>query len=213
MPSVFLSYSKSDHLFAELVAGKFEEAEIELWRDTHELLAGTDWERTIESALEACDVVIVALSPNSANSGYVTYEWAYALGQGKQVIPMKIDECDVHPRLEKTQNLDFTRHRDYPWEILFERVKQIAKAKVQTTETGTPDTPLQQILYYLNKNGFRMASFERLKKHTSGNLQDQDFEDIISQNPTTLRKARLKGNKLGVARLETFEHSVTPDQS
>jgi hypothetical protein len=43
---------------------------------------------------------MVALSVNSAESSYVTFEWAYALGKGKVLIPLKLTECTVHPILE-----------------------------------------------------------------------------------------------------------------
>ena len=49
-----------------------------------------------------------ASSENSADSSYVTFEWAYGLGNGKTVVPVRLENCTVHPRLEPIQHLDFS---------------------------------------------------------------------------------------------------------
>ena len=81
MSTVFLSYSKKDYFFAELLEIKLFEAGITLWRDQGQLRAGMDWRQGLETGISACLAVVVALSANSAESSYVTFEWAYALGK------------------------------------------------------------------------------------------------------------------------------------
>jgi hypothetical protein len=103
MPTVFLSYSRKDHFFAEIASVKLSAAGIDLWRDQGQLRAGADWRQGIESGISSSLAVLVALSASSGESSYVTFEWAYALGKGKAVIPMKLNECPIHPRLESIQ--------------------------------------------------------------------------------------------------------------
>lgn len=74
MPSVFLSYSRADHYFAELAALTLRAHGIEVWRDQRSLRAGADWRQGIERLINESVAILVALSGNSANSPYVTYE-------------------------------------------------------------------------------------------------------------------------------------------
>src|SRR5688572_20730132 len=117
MATVFLSYSTKDHYFAELAAIKLAEAGITLWRDQGQLRAGSDWRTGIERGIAESIAVIVALSQDSAESSYVTFEWAYGLGQGTTVLPVKLESCKVHPRLEPIQYLDFSVPGALPWNL------------------------------------------------------------------------------------------------
>jgi hypothetical protein len=125
MRNVFLSYSTKDHYFADLAEIKLAEAGIVLWRDRSQLRAGADWQSGIERGIADCFAVLIALSANSAESSYVTYEWAYALGNGKTVIPMKLSECLIHPRLQTIQHLDFSVPGALPWESLVARIREV----------------------------------------------------------------------------------------
>ncbi|MCB1899094.1 toll/interleukin-1 receptor domain-containing protein [Cognatazoarcus halotolerans] len=215
MQTVFLSYATEDYFFAELAEIKLENAGIRIWRDQDRLRAGSDWRHGIEAGIDDCVAVLVALSPRSAQSPYVTFEWAYALGKGKPVIPLKLAECTFHPRLEPIQYLDFSHGGHLPWESLVERIREIE------TETPDPDAPVESprvaaaasapadpqtdadidaVLAYLEQRGFRMASFERLQNVLDRPLDDAAFEKIIAQSGGRLRSARLKGDKAGLAR-------------
>lgn len=111
MPTVFLSYSTKDHHFAELAGIKLAEKGITLWRDQGQLRAGSEWRGAIERGISDSIAVVVALSENSAESSYVTFEWAYGLGKGKTVVPLRLEACKIHPRLEPIQYLDFSSPR------------------------------------------------------------------------------------------------------
>jgi len=125
MSLVFLSYSKADHFFAELTRIKLEEAGISVWIDGGQLRAGNDWRHEIDQGISESFAVILALSADSAASSYVTYEWASAMGKGKPIIPIRLNECQVHPKLEAIQYLDFSVPGSLPWSVLVERVQEI----------------------------------------------------------------------------------------
>ena len=118
MATVFLSYSRKDHYFAELADIKLSEAGIKLWRDQGQLRPGSDWRFGIERGIASSIAVIVALSENSADSSYVTFEWAYAMGKRKPVVPLRLQNCTVHPKLEPIQHLDFSVPWSLPWPAL-----------------------------------------------------------------------------------------------
>lgn len=209
MTNVFLSYSRNDHLFAELATVKLGEGGIRLWRDQGELRPGTDWRNGIERGISDCVALIVALSAASADSSYVTYEWAYALGKGRPVIPVKLTQCAVHPKLETIQYLDFSVPGALPWGSLIERIREIETDEESAGEEAllesapvqqSSDTRVSAILAYLNERGFQMVSFERLREVLRESLSDEEFGRLISNNATLLRPAMLKGHKPGLAK-------------
>ena len=212
MTTVFLSYSTKDHHFAELVTVKLAEAGISVWRDQGRLRAGTDWRQEIERAISSADAVVVAMSTNSADSAYVTFEWAYALGNGSDLVPIKLNDCNVHPRLQTIQHLDFSVPGSLPWETLVERIREIdkdVKEKSATSDVGPPIEPSQPdavhvlaILAYLNQRGYQALSFERVRQRIDSSLSDIKLNELIANNPTLIRHARLKTGKPGVARVQ-----------
>src|SRR5689334_9601042 len=115
---VFLSYARADFHFVDLVRLKLEAAGITVWWDRDSLQPGQEWREGIEQGIASCHIVLVAMSPNSYNSPYVIYEWSYALGMGKNVIPLLKEPCNKHPRLERIQHLEFSNPAFQPWDTL-----------------------------------------------------------------------------------------------
>lgn len=125
MSHVFISYDHTDGDFVELLHGKLEAAGFEIWVDNTGLKAGQDWRSGIDEAISASQAVILIMSPESLNSLYVTYEWAYALGCKKTLIPLMYRQANLHARLSSLQYLDFTQRSLRPWENLVQRLKEI----------------------------------------------------------------------------------------
>jgi TIR domain len=209
MSNVFLSYSTRDHHFAELAGIKLDEAGINLWRDQGQLQAGSDWRGGIERGISDSIAVIVALSEHSAESSYVTFEWAYGLGKGKTVVPLKLEACKIHPRLEPIQYLDFSVPGSLPWNLLIERIREIeadftskedlvAAASVQ--EPSQPEPTVKAILSYLNQRGYQMVSYDRIRRRIDSGLTDQALDVLVNSNPTVFRHALLKDDKPGLAK-------------
>ena len=132
---VFISYSSLKEDFAELVKMKLEEASIFVWKDTNQIMAGKEWRNEIDSALLEANVILVILDENSVNSPYVTYEWAFALGNGKPILPLLIDDCKVHPRITVLQYLDF-KDKNRPWDKLISLIKSRQTDHQQTVKVS-----------------------------------------------------------------------------
>lgn len=186
-PSVFISYSSRDDIFADLVSSKLSEGGIHVWRDHTMLRPGEHWRDGLERGIASSSAVLVVLSPNSAESAYVTYEWAYGLGKGKTVIPIKLKECIVHPRLATIQHIDFSTSRAMPWDLLIDRIHEV-------------EATVDAILSYLNDKGFEMVSYEAVRDNINPHLTDEMLDDLISRNRRVLRHARLKGDRRGLGR-------------
>lgn len=126
--SVFVSYNSKNEDFAELLKMKLEREGIEVWKDTIQIAAGTEWRNEIDQGLINCDVLVVVLNENACKSSYVTYEWAFALGSGKHIIPILTEDCEVHPRIEVLQYLNF-KNGQRPWDRLVDRVNKIKSSE------------------------------------------------------------------------------------
>ena len=124
---------------------------------------------------------------------------------------LKLNECFIHPALETIQHLDFSVPGALPWESLIERVREI-ETDVEPSKASAPsnviasmlapdDFHAKAILAYLNQRGYQMASFDRLRRRIDETLTDQQFNDIISKNPTVFRHSRLADGKPGIAKL------------
>jgi hypothetical protein len=211
MTTVFLSHSKKDHYFAELAGIKLDEAGIHLWRDQGQLRAGSDWRGGIEQGIAGSLAVVVALSQESTQSSYVTFEWAYGLGKGKTVVPIKLEACTVHPRLEPIQYLDFSVPGALPWNLLIEHIREIEanatseedlKKAAEAAEQAAPeDSTVKAVLAYLNQRGYQMVSFERLRRRIDPALSDDRLNELVAKNSTIFRRAVLKEGKPGLAKL------------
>lgn len=206
---VFLSYASDDYFFAEMLSLKLKQAKIDLWRDLGRLRAGDDWKKSIEKGVFESDVVVVALSARSSESPYVTYEWAYALGQGKAIIPVKLTDCALHPRLESIQYIDFSYPLALPWKKLLKSIRKVEteqeEARKEESVAPVIDAKKEQayaeaILEYLTKRGYRVASFDRLRRRVAPELSNEMLDQIIRSKRDLFRSAKLKGGKRGIAR-------------
>jgi CheY-like chemotaxis protein len=149
-PIVFISYAREDSLFADHVKMKLNAANIDVWMDHDKLDAGNEWRNEIDLGIINSDAVVLILTPESCNSSYVTYEWAFAIGRKKKVIPLLHKKSDIHPRISVLQYFDFTDHRKAPWNDLFglieESKDETAETKPSNLVSGMTVEDLKQLL-------------------------------------------------------------------
>ncbi|WP_413692282.1 toll/interleukin-1 receptor domain-containing protein [Psychromonas sp. KJ10-2] len=127
--AVFISHDHDDADFAELLQLKLEKEGINSWIDTERLKIGQDWREEIDKGIEDSSAVIAIMTPEARKSEYVTYEWAFAWGKGKNIFPIMLKQTQLHPRLESLQYLNFTNNSTRPWEELIGSIKDISASK------------------------------------------------------------------------------------
>lgn len=111
MHQVFISYSKKQRGEADKIVQEIKNNHnVNVWIDYSGLSAGEVWRREIDEAIKRSSLIIVLVHKDSVNSQYVTYEWAYALGIGRKLLPILLDDTTLHPRLEEIQHLYKERH-------------------------------------------------------------------------------------------------------
>jgi CRP-like cAMP-binding protein len=106
-PRVFVSYSRQDQAFAVRLVNDLKKQKIAVWIDLYNIEAGKSWARQIGEALDACDLLLLILSPSSLASENVEDEWNYYLDQRKPVVPVLYQTCKIPFRLSRLQYLNF----------------------------------------------------------------------------------------------------------
>ena len=110
----FISYKSEQKEAAVKVKDFLRQHDFFGWLDiSGGLVVGDDWRRVIDKAIDDCVGVIVLVSNASMKSQYVTYEWSYAMGVGKRVIPVFLEnpraralKKNLHPKLEPLQRIE-----------------------------------------------------------------------------------------------------------
>jgi HEAT repeat protein len=132
MAGFFISYQRKSKKFAKKLMQNLQIAGIRCWIDEN-IPLGEEWKQIIDIEIADSIGVIVVVTPDALKSQYVTYEWAYALGLDKKVIPLILEKPDpnnpdhlpMHPKLDDFQNRDFTNPKKQPWEQLIAELQGI----------------------------------------------------------------------------------------
>lgn len=88
-PTVFLSYSRADRQAAGVLVQALEDAGLLVWWDT-QIEGGAAFAKTIETALQGSDAVVVLWSANAVASDWVLDEAAHGRDM-KKLVPVSLD--------------------------------------------------------------------------------------------------------------------------
>lgn len=104
---VFISRADEDKDFARDINRFLRDSHVAGWQ-ADLIRGGQLWRPLIDNKLINAAAVIVIMTPHATRSHWVTYEWAFALGAGVPVIPVKLRETELHPKLLELNVVDFT---------------------------------------------------------------------------------------------------------
>ena len=129
-PQVFIAYVQEDLVLARRLRDELAAMGCAPWLDKDQLLAGQNWPRAIERAIDVSDVFVACFSRRSlAKRGQFQSELQYALDCARRrplesvfMLPVRFEECSVPRRIaEQVQYVDL-----YPdWK---RGVRQMARA-------------------------------------------------------------------------------------
>lgn len=108
VPKTFLSYARVDAAFALRLAEDLRAAGVDLWIDQLDIPTGARWDQAVERALKECPRLLVILSPASTASQNVMDEVAFAIDEGRAIVPVLYQHCDIPFRLKRLQHIDFS---------------------------------------------------------------------------------------------------------
>lgn len=107
MKKIFISYSRKDKVFAKRLVQALERNGAKVWFDTASIKPGENWSDEVQRGLDACDEMILILSPDAMKSPNVSDEWEYYKAQNKRIIPVYLKSTQIHYRLAKLHYIDF----------------------------------------------------------------------------------------------------------
>ncbi len=100
---VFIAYAAEDFLLASRLCEALQAAGCSPWLDKEKLLAGQNWPRAIERAIEVSDVFVACFSRRSvAKRGMFQQELRHAIECARRrplddpfVMPVRLEDCEV----------------------------------------------------------------------------------------------------------------------
>jgi WD40 repeat protein len=108
MAKVFISYSRKDEEFARQLATDLDRLGASVWIDMDDIPPGVNWSAAIQEGLDACEALVLVMSPDSLGSANVTDEWQYFRDEKKPIIPVLWRRAPItHFQLRRIQYVDF----------------------------------------------------------------------------------------------------------
>lgn len=120
---VFLCHASSDKPKVRELYLRLVNDGVDAWLDKEKLIPGQNWQIEIPKAVRNSDVVLVCLSPQSANKeGFVQKEIKIALDAADEkpegtifIIPVRLEECNVPERISQFHWVDLFSENGYEW--------------------------------------------------------------------------------------------------
>jgi hypothetical protein len=105
--SVFISYSRQEVPFVDILREKLEEEEIQTWLDYRSLVPGKPWLEQIISGIDAADVLLLVVSNTSMASPNVQLEYKHALEKNKRILLIIFEASALPAELQSCEWIDF----------------------------------------------------------------------------------------------------------
>ncbi|WP_067937022.1 toll/interleukin-1 receptor domain-containing protein [Alicyclobacillus kakegawensis] len=114
MAKIFLSHSSKDKEFVRKLAADLKELGHDIWFDEWEIRVGDSIVSKINQGIADADYVVIVLSPNAVESGWVEREWQSKywneIQENKTIIlPVMLETCTVPSLLGTKKYADFRK--------------------------------------------------------------------------------------------------------
>lgn len=110
-PQIFVSYSRKDRKFVDLLVKSLQESRFTIFRDVEEILPTEEWRTRLRSLIGKADTIVFILTPESAASEVCAWEANYAKHLNKRTVPIVARELGgINPPevLRELHYVDFT---------------------------------------------------------------------------------------------------------
>lgn len=109
MSHVYISYSRQDSNFVDLIEGDLVERDHPTWRDTTSIDEGIRWKDAIADALEQAYALVVVLSEQSLHSEWIHHEIEQAQKNNISIVGVQLDGCEVPASLSAAPLINFAK--------------------------------------------------------------------------------------------------------
>lgn len=139
---VFISYSRKDNEFAKKLTDHLERDRHEVWVDWQEIPESAQWWSEITAGIEATNVFVFIISPDSVHSEICHKEIQHAIDNNKRFVPILYRAVDLdsygenlHPAISSHNWLFFTEASDF--EATYSKLKDTLKRDLNHTRSHT----------------------------------------------------------------------------
>ena len=105
--SVFISYSRRESPFVDVLLDALEDEGVEVWVDYHSLVPAKPWLDQILEGIRRADVFLLVVSKDSMSSENVRSEYQYALDQKKRIVLIIFEAVSLPSALQHCEWIDF----------------------------------------------------------------------------------------------------------
>ena len=119
---IYICYSKKDLEYARIITRIIESGGYSCFVDYHGIYSGDDFAARINTAIERCSLFVFLLSENTNQSRWSLSELSTAIGLGKIVLPIQMDDSIAEGRIDfmlvKYQHLKYVNLPGFETKLL-----------------------------------------------------------------------------------------------
>ena len=170
---VFISYARKDRLLCDAVMHTLEGiGNIESYRDTSPPMPGVSLSDRFKMKIASCDLFVVLLTENSITSTWVTTEVAWAISNGKYIIPVLQVGRNLNEVPSLRSDLEYIKYDPTDYEPTLDGLRNfVEKARKETTPLKCPDECV------VRKE--TIATIDRLNSEDILNLLSLKSEELV----------------------------------
>jgi TIR domain len=120
---VFISYSRKDKEFAQLLHDQLEAANFQPMLDQTDIAPGEAWQERLSKLILQADAFVFCVSPNSAASKICHWEVDESQRLAKRLVPVVVDPVDTGDLPESVSKLNFIFFSDSSFEEAFGKLQ------------------------------------------------------------------------------------------
>jgi formylglycine-generating enzyme required for sulfatase activity len=162
-PSVFISYSHANAVFAKQLIDSLTAAGHPCWIDASEIKGGADWQRAICDGINLSYTLVVICTHKALESEYVWDEIQWARTRHKLIIPILLEDVTADDRFFGMHRFQGIRFDLKPYETALADLLTALPAPTSGSAPPRPLTRREHELAYLDRlrfDDFRLEKFE-----------------------------------------------------
>lgn len=199
MLKVFMSYASEDRERVRPFYTRLKAIGTDPWLDVEKILPGQQWEPAIDKAFSSSDVIIIFLTPNSANKrGFVRREANDAISKLREmnaddiyIIPIVLEACTVPDEIsKKLQYIDAST--ETAWTLVEKSLTTAAEQRGKSLRSGE----------IINQFHVQLKSIREIRNGKPGHDIDityPEFESATQPLVADELSAFLAGRAAGIA--------------
>lgn len=203
IPSIFISYSHEDRVFANHLTSDLRRRGVKVYIDER-IHAGESWRQQLAVAIENTHAFVLLVSPPSVASEYVAWELDTAQALNKKIFPLMYRQTSVPPTIIALQYIDIEQDYEHGLNQLAERLHEFRNDVFSAADElpKVAKTPVISASKYI----LHLSDLHFGTKENALNWQSQLAEDLVKdQMCPRLDAVILSGDISNRATEEEFE--------